>query len=153
MRRGGRSSRWATAWSRACHPDLAIVVAGGNDLLQRSFAAGALHADLVSIIAPLRMSGADVLTMDLWDVTVSEHVEPRHRDVLRERLDIYVSVARAVAAEQSTLHARLREHPAATDPSVFSSDGLHLNARGHAIVAAEVARRLAMHVRGATRGV
>jgi lysophospholipase L1-like esterase len=133
-------------------PDLAIVVAGGNDLLRRSFDPAALHADLVSIIAPLRMAGAEVLTMDLWDITVSGHVDPRHRDVMRERLDAYVSVARAVSVEQGTLHARLRDHPAATDPSVFSSDGLHLNARGHAIVAAGVARRLAAGVR-ATPGV
>ena len=133
-------------------PDLAIVVAGGNDLLRRSFDPAALHADLVSIIAPLRMAGAEVLTMDLWDITVSEHVDPRRRDVMRERLDAYVSVARAVSVEQGTLHARLRDHPAATDPSVFSSDGLHLNARGHAIVAAGVARRLAAGVR-ATPGV
>jgi lysophospholipase L1-like esterase len=128
----------------ALAPDLALVVAGGNDLLRRGFDPGALHADLVSIVAPLRMAGAEVLTMDLWDITVSAHVAPRYRDVMRERLEDYVSVARAVAAEQDTIHVRLREHPAATDPSVFASDGLHLNARGHAIVAAEVVRALAV---------
>jgi lysophospholipase L1-like esterase len=128
----------------ALAPELAVVVAGGNDLLRRRFDPAGLHADLVSIVAPLRMAGADVLTMDLWDITVSGHVDPRHRDVMRERLEDYVSVARAVAAEQDTIHVRLREHPAATDPSVFATDGLHLNARGQAIVAAEVARALAV---------
>jgi lysophospholipase L1-like esterase len=145
-----RSAQLGPALAR--EPDLALVVADGNDLLQRRFDPAALHADLVSIIAPLRMAGAEVLTMDLWDITVSEHVDPRHRDAMRERLDAYVSVVRAVSVQQGTVHARLREHPAATDPAVFSSDGLHLNVRGHAIVAAEVARRLAAHAR-ATPGV
>jgi hypothetical protein len=62
------------------------------------------------------------------------------------RLVQFCDVTRAVAAQHGAIHVRLRDHPAAEDPSIFSRDGLHLNVRGHAIVAAEVGRALSAAV-------
>jgi lysophospholipase L1-like esterase len=47
-----------------------------------------------------------------------------------------------VSAEVGGIHARLRDGPAARDRDRFSRDGLHLNARGHAVVATDLARAL-----------
>jgi hypothetical protein len=45
----------------------------------------------------------------------------------------------------------MRGHPASADHGVYSSDRLHLNARGHAIVGSEAVRVLSAALRGSTR--
>jgi lysophospholipase L1-like esterase len=126
----------------ALRPDLAVVVAGGNDLLRRSLEWPRLRDQLVALVAPLRAAGADVLTMDLLDITVSGYVPEQFARPLSARLERLAELTRAIAEEHGALHARLRDHPAAVEPGIFSRDGLHLNARGHAIVAAEIAEAL-----------
>lgn len=130
----------------AFRPDLAILSAGGNDMLRRAFAPEAVERELDVMVGALRAAGSDVLTLDLFDITVSPLVAPEHRDPLRERLRQLAEVTRAVAARHGGLHVELRGHPAGADPGIYSSDGLHLNARGHAIVATEAIRRLAAHL-------
>jgi lysophospholipase L1-like esterase len=126
----------------ALHPDLVIVTAGGNDTLQRTWDAGAVAGELRALLEPLRASGADVLTMDLFDTTNNPYIPERYAAVTAARVAELVEVTRAVSAELGGVHARLRDHPAAGDADIFASDALHLNARGHAIVAACLARRL-----------
>jgi lysophospholipase L1-like esterase len=126
----------------ALAPDLAIVVAGGNDLRRPAFDPDALRAELLALLGPLRATGADVLTMDLFDSAHNPHVAPRVAATMSARLTQLVDVTRAVSAEAGGWHARLRDHPAATDTDIYARDGLHLNARGHAIVATALARRL-----------
>jgi hypothetical protein len=41
---------------------------------------------------------------------------------------------------------RMRRHPASADTDVYASDRLHLNARGHAIVATEAVRALSQEI-------
>ena len=53
-----RASQLAPAL--AFRPDLAIVAAGGNDALRRSFDPGAVERELVATVGPLRRAGADV---------------------------------------------------------------------------------------------
>jgi hypothetical protein len=55
-------------------------------------------------------------------------------------------ITEEVAADHGALHISFIDHPASADPGIFSSDLLHLNARGHAIVAAETIRGLAVHL-------
>jgi lysophospholipase L1-like esterase len=126
----------------ALGPDLAIVLAGGNDLLRREFDPVAVRAELVAMIRSLRAAGADVLTMDLFDITISGHVPERFVAVMSERLAQLAALTREVNESEGGMHVRLREHPAASDTDIYSSDGLHLNARGHAIVATALARHL-----------
>jgi lysophospholipase L1-like esterase len=126
----------------ALEPDLAIVVAGGNDLLKREFDPGALREDLLTLLVPLREAGADVLTMDLFDSAHNPHVAPAMAGPMSFRLGQLVEVTRAVSAEVGGIHVPLRDHPAACDADIYARDGLHLDARGHGIVATAVARRL-----------
>jgi lysophospholipase L1-like esterase len=126
----------------ALRPGLAIVTAGGNDGLRRRFDARALAAELRALIVPLQEAGADVLTFDLYDMTVNPYMSPRFAPVIGPGMEMVTAVVRKVSTELGTIHARLREGPAALDTDRFSSDGIHLNARGHGIVATDLARRL-----------
>ncbi len=126
----------------ALGPDLAIVAVGGNDLLRREFDPNLVCDELSAILGPLRAAGADVVTFGLLDNTATGLVPERFVTVLRERLVELADVTRAVSMAVGGWHVSLREHPAAGDVDIFASDGLHLNARGHAIVGTALARHL-----------
>jgi lysophospholipase L1-like esterase len=123
-------------------PHLAIVTAGGNDALRRRFDPDELAGELRAILEPLRAAGADVLTFDLYDWTSNPYMPPRFGPTMGPRLTQVTETTRAVSAEVGGIHARLRDGPAARDRDRFSRDGLHLNARGHAVVATDLARAL-----------
>jgi lysophospholipase L1-like esterase len=131
----------------ALGPDLAIVAAGGNDLLRREFDPDVVGEELSGILGPLRAAGADLLTFDLLDNTGTGLIPERFVAVLRDRLTQLADATRAASTAVGGWHAPLRSHPAASDGDIFARDGLHLNARGHAIVGTELARCL-----GAARG-
>jgi lysophospholipase L1-like esterase len=126
----------------ALQPDLAIVAAGGNDLLRREFDPDMVKDELTAILAPLRAAGADVLTFDLLDNTATGLVPERFVAIMSTRLAQLAEVTREASTTLGGRHAPLRTHPAAADADIFAADGLHLNARGHAIVATALARHL-----------
>jgi lysophospholipase L1-like esterase len=126
----------------AFRPDLAIVAAGGNDALRRSFVADHVAAELEAIVGPLRREGADVLMIELLDIVASGLVPADYAGPLDDRMRALAEVTRAVADRHGALLVEMRGHPASADPDVYSSDRLHLNARGHAIVASEAVRVL-----------
>ena len=123
----------------AFEPDLAIVSAGGNDSLRRSFDPVVLLDELDAIVGPLRETGADVLMIELMDIVRSGLVPEAYGPPSRALAD----VTREVAARHGALLVRMRAHPAGADPGVYASDRLHLNTRGHAIVGEEAVRTLA----------
>ncbi|GAA3293647.1 SGNH/GDSL hydrolase family protein [Streptomyces cinereospinus] len=126
------------AGALAFRPDLACVLAGGNDLLGRRFDAGEVAAALDDIVGPLRAAGSDVLLFTLMDFTYgqSEH------SVLRRRLAALNDRVRDAARRHDALVTDMAEHPAGRDPGMFAGDGLHPSARGHAVIAAQVLRTL-----------
>jgi lysophospholipase L1-like esterase len=105
-------------------PDLAIVVAGGNDVLLGLPLDEAVAA-IGEVVAALRDAGAGVVTMDLVDDG--------------RGLASFAPLSEAVRA-LGVWHAPLRDGALARERDVHAPDGLHLNARGHAIVATDVAR-------------
>lgn len=123
-------------------PDLVIVTAGGNDTIQRTWDADAVAGELRALLEPLKATGADVLTMDLFDTTNNPYIPEKYAPITAARVTELVEATRTVSAEAGCAHARLRDHPAAHDADIFASDALHLNARGHAIVAACLAGAL-----------
>jgi lysophospholipase L1-like esterase len=126
----------------ALRPGLAIVTAGGNDALRRRFDRDALAGELRGLIEPLRGAGADVLTFDMYDWEDNPYMSRRFAPVAGPNLTVATDVIRSISAELGGIHCRLREGAAAHDRDRFSSDGLHLNARGHGIVATDLARAL-----------
>jgi lysophospholipase L1-like esterase len=123
-------------------PDLAIVAAGGNDALRRSFSPDDVTRELDGIVGPLRRAGADVLMIELMDIVASGLVPPEYAHSLDERMRALAEVTRRVARRHGAMLVEMRDHPASADPDVYSSDRLHLNALGHAIVGTEAVRVL-----------
>ena len=121
-------------------PDLAIVAAGGNDALRRSFSPERVADELDAIAAPLRQAGADLLMLELMDIVASGLVPSEYADALGERMSGLAQATREVAARHGAMLVEMRGHPICADPGVYASDHLHLNARGHAIVASEAIR-------------
>jgi lysophospholipase L1-like esterase len=109
-------------------PDLAIVVAGGNDVLL-GLPLDAAAAAMGEMVDALRAGGAEVLTMDLVDDG--------------RGLASFAPLSSAVRA-LGAWHAPLRDGPLAAERDIYAPDGLHLNARGHAIVATDVGRSLSL---------
>ncbi len=123
-------------------PDLAIVVAGGNDLMRELFSPEQLEAELEGIVAPLRAGGADVVLFTLFDigraVTMPEPWGPR----LAGRLAALSALTATVARRQQALLVDCAAHPRSADLSIYSSDMIHLNMRGQAVAAGEAIRTL-----------
>jgi hypothetical protein len=80
--------------------------------------------------------------IELMDIVASGLVPDDYAGPLDERLRALAEVTRAVADRHGAMLVEMRGHPASADPDVYSSDRLHLNARGHAIVATEAVRVL-----------
>jgi lysophospholipase L1-like esterase len=121
-------------------PDLAIVAAGGNDALRRSFSAERVANELHALAGPLREAGADLLMLELMDIVASGLVPAAYEAELDERLAGLAEATGEVAAWHGAMLVQMRGHPICADPGVYASDRLHLNARGHAIVASEAIR-------------
>ncbi|OXM72914.1 SGNH/GDSL hydrolase family protein [Amycolatopsis thermalba] len=124
-------------------PDLAVVAAGGNDMLRRSFDPVAVEQALSEIVSALRAAGAAVVIMGLFDISRSPLAAADRRDGLRVRLAQLARLTRRVADRHGAWYVDLGDHPASADAGIYSADRLHVNARGHAIVLAETVRRLA----------
>lgn len=124
-------------------PDLAIVVGGGNDALRRSYTPERVRDGLRAIVRPLASSGAFVVTIGLFDLARSGLVPDEYALPMREKFDELDAVTAAVAEEVGGLHVDTHHHSRASDPSIFASDLMHANARGHAIAYAAIVRALA----------
>jgi lysophospholipase L1-like esterase len=124
-------------------PDLALVVAGGNDLFGPGFDGPGVEDELDEMVGALRRRGADVLTVGMFDISQAPGVVAEaYRLVVGERLRELSWRTRAVANRHDAIHVDLTYHPASADPGIYSRDGRHCNARGHAIAAAEALGRL-----------
>jgi lysophospholipase L1-like esterase len=121
-------------------PELAIVAAGGNDALRRSFSPELVADELDAIAGALREVGADLLMIELMDIVAAGLIPPEHAAALDERMGALAQATREVAARHGAMLVAMRGHPICADPDVYASDRLHLNARGHAIVASEAIR-------------
>jgi lysophospholipase L1-like esterase len=128
-------------------PDLAIVVAGGNDALGRTFDADRIRAGLTEIVEPLARAGAFVVTIGLFDLWRSGLVPPEAASLMMERFDHLDAITAEVAAGAGGLHVDTHHHPRSADPAIYTSDRMHANARGHAIAAAAIVEALAGAIR------
>ncbi|MFD0686742.1 SGNH/GDSL hydrolase family protein [Actinomadura fibrosa] len=131
-------------------PDLAFVVAGGNDMLRPDFDEDEVRRELSAMISAFRAAGADVVTTGLLDLTVAGLGPSRYRDVISSRTRRLNALTAEVSAQHGGCHVENPpDHPVAADPGIYSGDQLHLNARGHAFVAANTVRALAAHLASA----
>lgn len=124
----------------AMKPGLATVFAGSNDILQRGFDAGKLRAELEGMMGALVSGKAVVLTFTLPDLTgvmpIGRFLAPRVRamnDAIRE-----------AAASTGARLIDFAAYPVSSDPRLWSEDRFHVNAEGHARIAAALAQALGL---------
>ena len=124
----------------ALKPDLATVFAGSNDILEPGFNAGKLRAELQCLMAALIAENAVVLTFTLPDLT---GVMPIGR-FLAPRVRAMNATIRAAAAATGARVIDFAAYPAGSDPRLWSADRFHVNAEGHARLAAALAQSLGL---------
>ncbi len=127
-------------------PDLALVVCGGNDAFPATYKPDVVDVELAAMITALQDAGADVITVGIYNVSYGPNIADWLRAGLRERMRTLSEHTGALAAKLGTLHVNLSAHPLVTDPSLYSSDGRHGNARSDAIAVAEAVRVLGAHL-------
>lgn len=124
----------------ALRPDLALVVAGTNDLLRPKFDAEAVAHDLEQIQGALVQAGAVVVSFTLPDlITVMPLARP-----LRRRIHAFARALAEASARSGALLIDFTAHPFASDPRLWSEDRLHANALGHARIAEALAHALSL---------
>ena len=124
----------------ALRPDIAVVVAGVNDVLRPRFDADALRADLHAMHRALRESGARVLTFTMPDMA---RVAPL-AVFLRGRLRALNEITYETQERFGTIVADLAAEPVSSDPALWHDDRLHANSEGHRRVAAALAESLGL---------
>ncbi|MEV6752672.1 SGNH/GDSL hydrolase family protein [Streptomyces sp. NPDC051214] len=122
-------------------PDLVIALCGGNDGLRKAFDADAVEGELETLFTPLRAAGT-LVTAGFFDIIGNPYFDARYRDVARERLAVLSRRIRSVSERLDAVHVDLRSHPTDRDGSIWSTDGIHLNARGQAVLGTEIVRAL-----------
>jgi lysophospholipase L1-like esterase len=122
----------------ALRPDIAVVVAGVNDVLRPRFDRAALREDLHAMFEALRESGARVATFTMPDMA---RVAPL-AVVLRGRLEALNSVIREAADLYGVAVADLAADPLSTNPALWHDDRLHGNSEGHRRIALALAESL-----------
>jgi EmrB/QacA subfamily drug resistance transporter len=127
----------------AFEPDLAAVICGGNDLMRADHDPAAVEAEVDSIVEALRAAGSEVIMFAPFDMSTSDALPDDYKPHWRSLIDRLTQQARRVARRNGALLVEFGDHPAGADASIYSSDRIHLNARGHAICAAVTARALA----------
>jgi lysophospholipase L1-like esterase len=123
-------------------PDIALVVAGVNDILRLRFDRDALRDDLWAMHAELAASGARVITLTMPDMA---RVAPL-AIVLRRRLQFLNSVAFECRERYGTIVVDLASVPAASHPALWHTDRLHGNSEGHRRIAAALAEAVGYKV-------
>jgi len=119
----------------ALRPDVALLVAGVNDLLQPRLDRVVLRENLLTMFRLLRESGAQVLTFTMPDMT---RVAPLAA-LLRGRIRVLNDVVREAEASYGVTVVDFASEPLAGHPALWYDDRLHGNAEGHRRVATALA--------------
>lgn len=122
----------------ALEPDIAVVVAGVNDVLRPRFDRAALRADLLAMHRALHESGARVAAFTMPDMG---KVAPL-AVALRGRFDALNEIVLEAGELYGTAVADLAAEPLASDPALWHDDRLHANSEGHRRVALALAESL-----------
>ena len=126
----------------AMRPDIAVVVAGVNDVLRPRLDRAALRDDLFAMHSELAAVGAKVLTLTMPDMA---RVAPL-AVVLRGRFQFLNAVTHACADRYGSIVVDLASVSAASHPALWHTDRLHANSEGHRRMAAGLAEALGCDV-------
>ncbi len=126
----------------ALAPDLAVVVAGGNEVLQPRFDRDALRHDIFGMHAALAATGARVITITTPDMAQVAPIAV----ILRRRLEFLNSVTLQCREKYGSIVVDLASVPATSHPALWHTDRLHGNSEGHRRIAAALAEAVGCEV-------
>ncbi len=124
----------------ALEPDVALLVAGVNDLLRPRLDRKALRDNLLTMYRRLHESGAQVLTFTMPDMT---RVAPL-AFALRPRIECLNAVVREAGSTYGTVVVDFAAEPVAGHPALWHDDRLHANTEGHRRIAAALAEAIGL---------
>jgi lysophospholipase L1-like esterase len=116
-------------------PDVALLVAGVNDVLRPRLDRPGLRENLLTMVAALRDAGAQVLTFTMPDM---RRVAPL-TCALRHRIEYLNDVVREAGASYGAAVVDFAAEPLAGHPALWHDDRLHANTEGHRRIAAALA--------------
>jgi lysophospholipase L1-like esterase len=119
----------------ALRPDLALLVAGVNDVLKPRMDRGVLRETLLTMCRELRAGGAAVLTFTMPDMA---RVAPLAM-LVRSRLLYLNQVIREAGESYGATVVDFAAEPLASHPALWHDDRLHANTEGHRRIAAALA--------------
>jgi len=122
----------------AMQPDIAVAVAGVNDVLRPSFDAARLREDLFAIHAALADAGARVVTFTMPDMSSVAPIAI----ALRGRFATLNAITHELAPRFGTVVVDLAAEPVASHPALWDDDRLHGNSEGHRRIALALAEGL-----------
>lgn len=126
----------------AMQPDLAILVAGVNDLLRPRLDRDSLRDNLLAMFGALREQGTQVLTFTMPDMA---RVAPL-AFAIRPRIEFLNAVIRETGPAYGVQVVDLAAHPVASHPALWHDDRLHANSEGHRRIALALAETVGLEV-------
>lgn len=127
----------------AARPDLLSVTVGMNDIRARGFDELSFKAGLGQLLEALAATEATVLTCTLPDITAIMTLSPEMADIARERMRLASDIIREQAESYGAVCLDVWSLPGITDPEMYGPDRVHPNSRGHQLMAAAFADKLA----------
>jgi lysophospholipase L1-like esterase len=124
-------------------PDLVSVTVGINDIRRREFDELSFKADLGQLFEPLAATQATLLTCTLPDLTVIMSLSQDLHEIVRERMRLASDIIREQAESYGAVCLDAWSLPGLADPELYGPDRLHPNSRGHQLIAAACADKLA----------
>jgi lysophospholipase L1-like esterase len=128
----------------ALRPDVAVVVAGVNDVLRPRLDPVVLRDNLLTMHRELAAAGARVVTFTMPDMA---RVAPL-AVALRSRLRLLNELTAEVAALHGGTLVDLAAEPVASHPALWHTDRLHANAEGHRRIGLALAEAFGCDVEG-----
>ena len=126
-------------------PDLIVLAAGGNDLLDREWDPHAFRRAYARLVERLQAGGATVITTTWHDVPSAVPMPPALARRFSRRLAQASHVVREVSHELGAACVDFWQLPDLLDADCYSRDGIHPNARGYLRVCEVIAEALSEH--------
>lgn len=114
-------------------PDLAAVLAGGNDLGD-PFDPEGIERELDRMVSALTSAGATVMVWSVLNTFRCGRYPQPMVDLLAPRLAQHREITLRVAERYDTVFFDCFNHPMSADPSIVSDDLFHINMRGQALL-------------------
>lgn len=117
------------------YPDFVSIVAGANDALKGPFSAEAVRAELNLMFGAFHSSGARLFTSTLPNFTLRLPLPEPIKERLKGNLETTNAIIRELAGQYGAIFLEFWNNPLEHQAALWSSDGIHPNARGYLEIA------------------